>query len=144
LYYFPRNELSDARIQENGQTEWHIPGQNFSGPGTKVVQRILNGVLPNNKTDAVTMLHDIDYLKYNGDMRKSQYADALAIMKSDWSLPGLITKFGLSTRSLYFPDQFIGPLGNYSQEDTSDIGYRLERYVRNTPKYADILNKYGI
>ncbi len=41
--------------------EYHLPGYNFCGPGTKLSERLARGDLPINELDACCMVHDIIY-----------------------------------------------------------------------------------
>lgn len=61
-----------------------------------MISNILNRVKPKNKTDLVTLFHDIAYL-HNHD---SDAADYKAIRDSDNSWQGLATKVGLLGRTL--------------------------------------------
>lgn len=42
-------------------TEFHLPGYNFCGPGTKLEERIARGDKPINSLDACCMVHDMVY-----------------------------------------------------------------------------------
>jgi len=111
-------------------TEYHFPGQNFTGPGTNLVRRILNGVQPANYQDAVTFIHDIDYMSYMDADR----ADDKAIALSDNTLAGMATTLGLSFRKA------LGLRFNAS----SPIGIVLRQYVENDPRYRTTLSRYGL
>ena len=39
----------------------HLPGHNFTGPGTKLRERLLKGDKPINKLDEKAMFHDLVY-----------------------------------------------------------------------------------
>ena len=41
--------------------ELHMPGHQFTGPGTKISKRIVNKVQPADEVDAISKTHDIDY-----------------------------------------------------------------------------------
>lgn len=41
--------------------ELHLPGHNFTGPGTKLRERLLRGDKPINQLDEAAMTHDIAY-----------------------------------------------------------------------------------
>lgn len=41
--------------------EFHIPGHNFTGPGTKFEKRVKRGDKPINKVDAISYEHDLAY-----------------------------------------------------------------------------------
>jgi hypothetical protein len=50
-----------------GESATHLPGHNFTGPGTDVNRRIAAGVKPTNAVDAGAMRHDLAYQDiYNG------------------------------------------------------------------------------
>ena len=46
------------------QGEWHLPGHNFTGPGTKLQYRLERGDEPINKVDALSLHHDMRYQFY--------------------------------------------------------------------------------
>ena len=58
----------------------HLPGHNFTGPGTNVLGRIALGVKPTNAVDAASMQHDLAYntLKTNFD---KGYMDRDAVIR---------------------------------------------------------------
>lgn len=117
-------------------TEFHYPGQNFTGPGTHVVTRLLNNSLPVNKTDFVTMLHDVEYMT---DV-KPYKSDVRAISNSDFSLAGLTTKLGLTTRTII--DAL--PFTNFKFNTPSKAGKDLMMYVLSSPTYRPLFSKYNI
>jgi len=41
--------------------EWHLPGHNFTGPGTRLTQRLERGDEPVNRVDELSLHHDIRY-----------------------------------------------------------------------------------
>ncbi len=41
--------------------EWHLPGHNFTGPGTRLEERLERGDEPVNRVDALSLHHDIRY-----------------------------------------------------------------------------------
>lgn len=43
------------------QGEWHFPGHNFTGPGTRLEERLERGDEPVNRVDALALHHDIRY-----------------------------------------------------------------------------------
>lgn len=47
-------------------TEIHVPGFNYLGPGTKLEERLARGDKPINKLDEAAMEHDIFYNKHKG------------------------------------------------------------------------------
>jgi hypothetical protein len=65
----------DLRTYEQTQKEFHLPGYNFCGPGTKVYTRLLNGDTGINELDNACKVHDIEYLMYAGNDEKLQQSD---------------------------------------------------------------------
>lgn len=47
------------------QGEWHLPGHNFTGPGTNLKYRLERGDEPVNKVDALSLHHDMRYEFYD-------------------------------------------------------------------------------
>ena len=41
--------------------ELHLPGHSYTGPGTKLKERLLRGDKPINKLDSAAQMHDIAY-----------------------------------------------------------------------------------
>lgn len=44
------------------QQEYHLPGHNYAGPGTRVKSNILNDIKPTTALDAAALVHDVEYL----------------------------------------------------------------------------------
>lgn len=44
------------------QQEYHLPGHNYAGPGTRVKSNIINDVKPTTALDAAALVHDVEYL----------------------------------------------------------------------------------
>ncbi len=108
------------------------------------MERIQQHVLPNNKTDAVTMLHDIDYLRYAGNKNQLYKSDLRAIIKSDNTLPGIVTKLGLGTKLLLGLDSFHKTPQNITDQQARDIGNHLFDAVVNDEGYVRIFNRFGV
>ena len=68
--------LSKIIEDEKINTEFHLPGYNYCGPGTKVVTRILKGDKGINELDEACRIHDIEYLMYSGDDKMLSYSDS--------------------------------------------------------------------
>jgi len=47
------------------QREFHLPGHNYAGPGTRVISKVLAGVKPTSQLDAAALVHDVEYLSGN-------------------------------------------------------------------------------
>lgn len=117
--------------------EIHFPGQNYTGPGTHIATRLLNGVLPKNKTDFVTMLHDIEY---SGKTNPTQ-SDFRAIKNSGWDISGIATKVGLIARNVL--DTVVpGSVFKFN----SDVKGRelMMQFVLSDPNFYALFEKYDI
>lgn len=117
-------------------TEFHFPGQSYTGPGTHIVTRLLNENMPANKTDFVTMLHDIEYLGKTNPL----LSDLRAIRNADWTLPGLATKLGLGTRIAL--DALPG--FNIKFNANKGLSYTLMFYLLEHPVYSKLFQEYNI
>ncbi len=131
-----KNILNQMKNKDTKSIELHFPGQNYTGPGTHIISRIADGVMPNNKTDAATLMHDIDYMLAT-NKKESILADISAIKRSDKLTPeGLATTIGLTSRSLLTPQLFYG--GNPLYGDV------LKQYVKLDPQYQQKFKEYGL
>lgn len=72
---------------------------NYMGPGTHVVDRITNGVLPINYVDSIARQHDVDYIRYPGVLGGA-YSDVKAIINSYVSPTpeAMVMRLGLGAR----------------------------------------------
>jgi len=52
------------------QGEWHLPGHNFTGPGTQLKYRLERGDEPINKVDALSLHHDLRYEFYDSSFER--------------------------------------------------------------------------
>ena len=52
------------------QGEWHLPGHNFTGPGTQLQYRLERGDEPINKVDALSLHHDMRYEFYDSSFER--------------------------------------------------------------------------
>jgi len=83
-------------------TEWLWPGTEYLGPGTHVLSKIRNGVKPTSPVDAIAQQHDLDYIKYKGDMLGKLKADLVALVKSApiHTVQSTAMRAGLTLRSI--------------------------------------------
>ena len=58
----------------NNIGEMHLPGSNFTGPGTRLVERLQRGDKPTDRVDLFSLNHDISYY-LNTDKEKRHEAD---------------------------------------------------------------------
>jgi len=115
------------------ETSWqiHYPGMNYMGPGTHIIQNVIDNVQPTNRVDAVTRQHDIDYLRFAGD--NPLYADSVAIANSGYTIPGVVAKLGLGAKAVL--NQMTGiyyhnaPLPGYTLAETRRVGELLHEII---------------
>lgn len=85
---------------EKNNTQYHVPGFEYMGPGTRIATNIVNNVKPTNHTDHVALHHDLDYLRAQNNYWDLLKADARAVINDDFSWSGKAMKLGLTARSL--------------------------------------------
>jgi hypothetical protein len=86
--------------QKQNNTSWHLPGTNYTGPGTNVVSNILKGIKPSNKLDLESAKHDLHCIATTGCSDKSNltYLDNLsAIPGVQASVAKVISSVGYNT-----------------------------------------------
>lgn len=109
----------------------------FMGPGTHIVERVNNRVMPTNKTDFVALLHDIDYLTNAGSHIGTAKADLKAIWNADAGAVGTIMRIGLLTR-------LIANLPFNKPTPNKQLGPQLMQIVKTSPEYSGLFKKYSI
>lgn len=124
-------------------TEYHFPGQNFTGPGTHVISRLKQRQKPTNKTDFATLLHDIDYMRTAGNPKAQNAADLRAIKNAGRDLAGLATTIGLGSRSLLGLEFNQASEGD-TIEHTRRAGNQALHYVLTDPQYKQYFQDYNI
>lgn len=129
--------------QSESTIEWHVPGNNFEGPGTHIVTRILEKQLPNSKADALALLHDILYLKYNNNAIMVELVDQIAAENAPLSLDGIVMKVGLGLKT-DLGLMLANELPTLNNKQTAEVGSLLLKYVSSTPEYIDVFRKYNI
>jgi hypothetical protein len=67
--------MFNIRSEEKNLTEYHFPGYNFCGPGTKVFTRLTRGDKGVNQLDEACKCHDIEYMMYAGDDKNLEKSD---------------------------------------------------------------------
>jgi hypothetical protein len=90
------------------------------------------------------MLHDIDYLRFAEDNELTQIADEKAIRNADFTLPGIVTKLGLTIRKIFLNNSFNKRLSGMSVEQTQQLGEYLLQKVRNDPQYQATFRKFDV
>lgn len=62
------NKLLNQWLEyESKSKEKHLPGYNYCGPGTKVIERLMRGDAPINELDGACQVHDVEYMIYAKD-----------------------------------------------------------------------------
>lgn len=124
-------------IREN-TFEFHYPGSKYTGPGTHVLTKILNNEFPVNRNDALTMIHDIEYIMYQQESKLIYNSDQQAINESDYSLHGLLIKAGLSIKNIlgldFHSSSVVPPIA----------GFLLKRYIQNDPLWTNVLADFRV
>jgi len=59
--------LDKALKAEEGLFQYHFPGYNYLGPGTRFITNLVNDVKPINAIDKIAMYHDLEYVLGNYD-----------------------------------------------------------------------------
>jgi len=118
-------------------TEWHYPGSNYTGPGTHVITRILNHVFPTDYNDALTLIHDIEYLMYSKRPEIIARSDQTAINQATNNLHGMVIKIGLSIRKGL-------DLPFYKTIIPEKVGYLLKDFVLQDLEWKSVLEQYGV
>jgi hypothetical protein len=95
-----KNLIKSGIEDEKHNTQFHMPGFNYMGPGTNIITNILKDVRPINETDHVALHHDLDFLRANGDYMALMQSDWKAIKNSGFSLDSMLMKTGLTLRSI--------------------------------------------
>lgn len=58
---------TEERLIDAPGIDLTLPRHNYIGPGTKVIDKIMSGVMPVDKADLLSMQHDFDYLLANNE-----------------------------------------------------------------------------
>jgi hypothetical protein len=138
---------------EKKNIEFHIPGYQFCGPGTKVFKRLKRGDKGINKLDEACKLHDIQYLMYAGNNEEIKKADKELRNKAQkigGIAPYLVDKIfffkSLGERMrLWSPAKFANMLSKkMSINEQRIIGKLLyEKYIKNENiDIENILNNF--
>jgi len=100
--------------------------------------------MPRNATDAVTMLHDIDYLRFAENRVLTILADEKAIANAQFDLPGIATKIGLTIRKTLFPNSFNKRINGMTVTQTRQLGEYLLARVRKDSRFVKTFEKFGV
>jgi len=98
------------------QGEWHFPGHNFTGPGTRLEERLERGDEPVNRVDELSLHHDIRYQtisKNSEDDGLFNFVSDYETINADVRFIGGAIEIGLSPSSTMeerFQAAFVGSL----------------------------------
>jgi len=125
--------------------EFHLPGHNFTGPGTHVIERVEQSVQPVNRTDAIALTHDINYILAGNNPKLADFADEIAMSKTDYfnfrdgylDVGAMLMDAGLTSRS---------KLGLHTYETNIPVymAEKLRDKVLHSVDYQFVRDKYGI
>ncbi len=127
--------IPESLLQEETGVEVNWPGTVYLGPGTHVINNVINNIQPVSRTDALALVHDVDYLLANND-QDAISADNRALAVADNSAQGLAMKLGLSIRKSLFTSDFYG--GSFR------AGQILKRKIKQDPRYRFSFEKFGL
>jgi len=133
-------------IAEKNNIERHFPGSQFTGPGTKIVSKIIQGIKPTSEVDNISRQHDVDYLMVAGNTTDALVADAKAIARSlpYLTLESAALKLGLNTRmatSAYTLGskqvEYNKPIPGLTENETRRIGNYLDDQIKFEDKIEE-------
>ncbi len=101
---------------------------NYMGPGTHVSERVHKGVLPTWQSDAASLVHDIEYLKY----QDQSIADSTAVSNA-----------GYLAGPMYLAFKAKQALGFNIGEINIPVYEHLRNIIDNDPRF-DSLAKYDM
>lgn len=88
------------KSKQDSSLDLTLPGMNYMGPGTKIIENLLDHKVPTSYNDYVAMQHDIAYLDKSDDDAADTKAirDAELITPTGLSPSGLLLTTGLGAR----------------------------------------------
>lgn len=101
--------------------------------------------MPSSYTDALALIHDVDYLRYSGLPEYEIRSDTKAIDNAGFlDLQGLSMKLGLGIKQLLELQGFNPTLQGYTDSQTRSVGWQLHQYLASDPKYVKMFKDYGL
>jgi len=101
---------------------------------------VLSGVKPTSKTDALALVHDINYLIATSNPDKMALADNIAINNAPYNTQGIAMKAGLTLRKWLHIKESEGA------DDPNfyiNRGYYLKSIIINNPYWREVFNDVG-
>jgi len=124
--------------------EWHYPFAQYMGPGTHIIDKVLNNIEPTSALDAISLVHDINYLKATANPSLLDRADDLALTRAT-ELPLTVQ------RSAFKAGLYIRKMFNLKVDDNSDRkdyyatwGNVLQNMILKHESYSKFRKEYGI
>lgn len=108
------------------------------GPGTHIASNVLNHVYPVNYNDAVSLIHDIDYLQAK-TLRDLEAADTKMIKQLDSTALGLLGTAGITFRRAFGLD-----LLSKNTDRANRVGDYLKGYIMSNENWVKNLQKYKL
>lgn len=107
------------------------------GPGTHVASNVLSHRYPTSYPDAVSLIHDIDYLQAASE-QDLEAADTKMLKQLDQSLIGNLGYFGIVARRSFGWD-----LRSRDPRAIS-VGNYLKQYIQTNPEWVKALSVYKL
>lgn len=127
------------------QGEWHFPGHNFTGPGTRLEQRLERGDEPVNRVDELSLHHDIRYQTIERNSKDDglfNFVSDYETINADVNFIGGAIEIALSPSSTMeerFQAAFVGGLMTIKLAfNFTGIGGAYTRFKRIKKKYDRI------
>lgn len=110
-----------------------LPGHNYLGPGTKIINNLNKGIVPTDNADKLALQHDIDYLLAN---------DGYEIISADINyLKNVVDSEGLGAGMMLMVKDILGFTDVFLSNDNIDDNTRriietkrdriIEKYTGN-------------
>ena len=111
--------------------EYHLPGHNFTGPGTQLKRRLERGDEPINAVDELSLHHDMRYEFYGGD--------SFEVFRADVQFIGGAIGIVFSPRSTFRERVEAGIVGSImTLKIVSDVAIPSKRVLSLGRKLKDL------
>ena len=101
------------------------------------MDQVLSYLQPVDRDDAITMIHDIEYLMYSDNKEFIRKSDSHAIQQASLRPHGLTIKFGLTMGKLL-------DLDYYTTNVPPRVGFLLRDFVTKDPVWNATLKHYNV
>lgn len=100
-------------------------------------------MFPVDKTDFITMLHDIDYLRFCQDNVMIAKADDFAIKHASGCFGAVVTNIGLRIRKI-LNLSFDSALPQLTVGQTREVGHQLALQIVLSRRWRALFDKYKV